>query len=164
MVERARAYVTHRTPTRLRIRVPARRHDAEWWQRVGAELREVPGISAVEINPLTASMLVHHDAGFEPARALVGNELLSLADERRVARGSLLDQVRERFASIDAAISAASDGKVDLASLALLGLGALILQQVLRGNVTAPAVTLAWYAAELTRTQSKWYERPQERA
>jgi hypothetical protein len=156
MAERVRAYVTHRTPSRLRIRVPARRRDAAWWQRVGAELRAAPGVSAVEVNPLTASILIHHDGSFEPARALAGHELLSLIEERRVASRSFLEQVRGRFAAIDGAISVASEGKVDLASLTLLGLSGLVVQQLLRGNVVqAPAVTLAWNVAELIRTRSK---------
>ena len=48
-----------------------------------------------------------------------------------------------------------------LASAALLGLGLTVLVQLLRGRVgSPPAITLAWYAAELMRTRSRRPESP----
>jgi hypothetical protein len=150
------AYVSHRTRDRLRLKVPERRHDAAYFERLKAQLLGYPGVTAVVVNPLTASALVHYDgrpgalvpaAGDGAAR----RDLFVLADpdaDRPAQReSSLLSSVRQRAAGLDQELRSWSGGSLDLRSAAFLGLASMGVVQLLRGNVAAPAITLLWYAA-----------------
>jgi hypothetical protein len=50
----------------------------------------------------------------------------------------------------------ATAGTLDLASISLVGLAGMMLVQVVRGHLgrPPPAITVAWYAAELMRTRA----------
>ena len=61
------AHIVHRTATRLRIRVPARRLDEIFFRDLKARLAGCPGVFAVEANPLTGSVLIEHGPEFCPA-------------------------------------------------------------------------------------------------
>ena len=58
------AYVLHRTATRLRIRVPGRRHDHAFFDNLRRKLTEHDEVLAVEVNTLTASVLIVHGRCF----------------------------------------------------------------------------------------------------
>ena len=156
MPERALARIAHRTPTRLRIRVSERRHDAPWWQHLGERVRAQPGVVAVEVNPATAGILIVHDGSFDPTRVDLGVLELQLANgEQRRAKGTLLDRANAALDAIDTRIKFATDGTLDMASISLLGLASMVVVQLARGNVgRPPAITLAWYIAELMRTRA----------
>lgn len=58
------AHIVHRTVTRLRIRVPARRLDHAYFGELQAKLVGCTGVRSVEANPLTGSVLIEHDLKF----------------------------------------------------------------------------------------------------
>ena len=58
------AHIVHRTATRLRVRVPARRFDHAYFQQLEARLADCAGVRSVEANPLTSSVLIEHDVEF----------------------------------------------------------------------------------------------------
>lgn len=58
------AHIVHRTGTRLRIRVPARRLDHAYFGELEAKLVGCTGVRSVEANPLTGSVLIEHDLEF----------------------------------------------------------------------------------------------------
>lgn len=157
MAERALARIAHRTSTRLRIRVPERRHDVAWWQGLGERVRGRPGVVAVEVNPATAGILIVHDGSFDPTQAeLIELELQLTNGEQRRAGGTLLDRTAAAINAIDTRIKLATAGTLDLASISLVGLAGMMLVQVARGHLgrPPPAITVAWYAAELMRTRA----------
>ena len=63
------AHLLHRTATRLRIRVPGRRCDLGFFQTLKQKLQACEGVTAVEVNPLTSSVLIVH-GGQLPAATL----------------------------------------------------------------------------------------------
>jgi hypothetical protein len=58
------AHIVHRTATRLRLRVPARKLDHAYFRDLKARLAGCPGIRSVEANPLTGSVVIAHDPEF----------------------------------------------------------------------------------------------------
>jgi hypothetical protein len=54
-------YYIHQTTRRLRVRIPALKANAKVAQELQATMLELTGVASVEINPLTGSVLVHHD-------------------------------------------------------------------------------------------------------
>ncbi len=156
MAERATGYVTHRTRNRLRVRVPERRHDRDWWQRLREALRRQPGVSCVDANPLTAGLLIVHDGSFDPARADLDDLWLVHGHPPLPHREPFLDRSNRWLDQVDGQLRGVTENRFDLSSAALLGLGLTILVQLLRGRVgSPPSVTLAWYAAELMRTRGR---------
>lgn len=51
----------HHVPGRLRVRVPAIKRSGETSERLKRALQAVPGISGVEPNLMTGSIVVHYD-------------------------------------------------------------------------------------------------------
>jgi hypothetical protein len=145
--ELERAQIAHRIDGRVRIRVAARRNDAEWFARAAGALAAVPGVSGCSVSPLAASIVVHHAGSLEDLAAVAvqqGLFALDLAPPVAPAAPSPAAALRK----MEDAVRAVTAGEVDLrtaASTALVALGAL---QLLRGQILAPAVTLFWYGLE----------------
>ncbi len=58
------AHIVHRTATRLRIRVPARKLDHAFFRELKAKLAGCASVVSVEATPLTGSVLIEHDPEF----------------------------------------------------------------------------------------------------
>jgi hypothetical protein len=61
VLARAQAYVVHRTTNRLRLKVPSHKEDEAFFASLRQELLGQRGIVCVDVNPLTASVLIMHD-------------------------------------------------------------------------------------------------------
>lgn len=149
------AALVHQVPGRVRVRVEECRRDAAYFARVAEQLRQCPSVLDVTATPATGSILILHEGtdldvivGY--ARAL---DLFELAPPAgRAAEDPLPDQIiRERLHHVDRWIRRESDDHADLRSLALIGLLAGAVWQVVRGQVLPAGATLLWYALALTR-------------
>jgi hypothetical protein len=58
--------VVHRTPKRLRLKVPPRRHDEAFFAGLQQELIKQRGIISVDLNSLTGSVVIVHDGTLDP--------------------------------------------------------------------------------------------------
>jgi hypothetical protein len=65
MQELCPGYIVHRTPRRLRLQVPSRRHESSFFAALQRRLSACEGIVAVEANPVTASIVINHVRGFD---------------------------------------------------------------------------------------------------
>ena len=59
------AYVAHRTPTRVRLRIPSRQKDVEFFADLARQLRAAEGIVSVEENAVTSSIVIVSWNGFD---------------------------------------------------------------------------------------------------
>lgn len=137
------AIVCHRAGGRLRIRIADRRGDAAYFDRVGRALGEAEWVTEVRANPGTATILVLHDGGpppldeFAAVRGLF--RLLEGGEAPRMHVRRVLAVVGEDFARLTGQSWVLADALfVTFATLAVI--------EALRGNLTVPATTLAWYA------------------
>jgi hypothetical protein len=60
-----RAFVVHRTPTRIRIKIPDRQRQEAYFAALERVLIPHPNILRVDSNPLTASVIIECREGFE---------------------------------------------------------------------------------------------------
>lgn len=167
------AVVVHRAPGRLRLRVPARRGDTDFLGKIGNALRERPGVSAVEVNPLTGSLLVRFTGDERQLLAAVpaiglrlGDIVEAAAEEAEAHRaatptGSPIDRMADTLDDIDAELQRSSEGRMDLPSATLLYLVGAGFVQLLRGRVLPSAHTLfaqagrvAWRRREERKKQT----------
>ena len=56
------AHVSHHLPGRLRLKMPRAKGDPLWCQHLRQVLLGLPGLTQVEINPVTGSILLHYAA------------------------------------------------------------------------------------------------------
>jgi hypothetical protein len=132
------AYVAHSVGGRTRIRVKRRRGDTRYFETVHDSLGRCDGVTAVETNPLTASILVHHANGLDAlARFAEDVKLFSLQRESQANSAELPDGAALTWLVPDAI----SDPRV-LLFIVMTGLG---LVQMARGAVMPAAVSLFWY-------------------
>jgi hypothetical protein len=148
---KARAHPVHSLPGRTRLRVPNRRGDAAFFTELTHRLVQCTGVGKVETNPLTGSVLVHHEGGLREllmhAAACGLGELVDLElHSPPVAR-----RLRREVKAIDHRVRELTHGEFDLSTVAFVALLAMAGVQLLRGQQASAAVSLAWYASELLR-------------
>jgi len=165
--QRPLAYIKHRLPGRMRLKIPQRRGDHAYFERLAEAFALCDGIRQLQLNPHAASLLVVHDEHLtlDTLRAFVEAEgLFRLEDapppqyveESSLPHASIADFSAAGLSQLDALLRHASDGRFDMRSGLLLGLLALGIQQAAKGHIMAPAFTLFWHALELL---SRQYER-----
>ncbi len=144
------AIVCHQTRDRIRLRVPSRKGDPDYFARIQAYLETLAGVTGVETSALTGSLLLLCPGSASVVlEALRGGTLLTLRESPRVRR-PLATRTVEGFREVDAWVERSTGGELDLPSLALVGLIVAGIGQILRGNFTAPAwYTAFWYAASI---------------
>jgi Heavy metal associated domain 2 len=89
------AHVVHRTPGRLRIKIPAARNQVAFFANLQRQLAGAEGISSVTVNPAAASLVVIHDSGVDPLAVCRGIPYLAFESSVHadVASGRELDLV-----------------------------------------------------------------------
>lgn len=148
------ARVSHLTSSRLRVKIPDRRRDEAFFRRIAERLAAWQSIERVEINPLTASVLVYFSSlAALLAENAIKNDLFAVAldDPAFLAPRSVTEQATEGFAAADRVVRRWTAGSADLRGSVLLLLLAGGVYQLLRGNIAAPAVTLLWYAGDMLK-------------
>jgi hypothetical protein len=152
MRDRPQAHVSHVTGGRVRFRIPARRLDEAYFAALKQQVGEWPGITQVDVNPLTASVLVFFTEGTDALARAAQSDLFELAEAPPAPSPvPIAVTARRRLEQADIRLREMSGGSTDVRSLAVVGLVAAGASQLLRGNVAAPAVTLLWYATDALR-------------
>lgn len=138
------------------MRIPDRRRDSPYFNRLQQKLPALPGIEAVEVNPLTASLLLRHTLSTEAIVEFAETQGLFEAAPGVSQPVTLAEHISNKLQSIDREIHALTRGTIDLWSLLFLVLVGMGVGQISKGNVAAPATTLLWYAmGSLFMRQSK---------
>jgi hypothetical protein len=134
------AYISHETPHRIRFKIPARRHDTAFFQRVEIAFRNSP-LAGVSTNPATGSALLHGDR----------NLIMRLVNERNLFK--LTEEATTKGRQFELARLRAEFKKylgVDAQSAAFLALVTIAAVQALTGKFF-PAVAAIWYATDSQR-------------
>jgi hypothetical protein len=125
------AQVAHAMPGRARLRIADRRGDAVYFASVSKALSAIAGVRAVEVAPMTGSVLIQHSGPL--ARIGVA------AKEARLFVVGEAPQIPRETAEIS----------IDPKIVAALALFAAALWQMSKERVWPPAITLLWYASRL---------------
>jgi hypothetical protein len=147
------ARISHFTARRLRIKVPEKRRNTDFFSAAAERLATWESIERVETNPLTASVLIHFS---NPERlfleAAVKNDLFDI-DFNSAFGDSAAPAVTEAavrsFETADHALRRRTENQIDMRGVLFVLLLAGGLFQLLRRRVDTPAPTLLWYAGDL---------------
>lgn len=133
------AYVEHQIPGRLRLRIPERRGDVAFFQRVVGVLSEVPDVTELDGSPLTGSVRIRYSGTAEAIAAAAAKEGL-FEIHKRDGGGQPKKPPKEP------ASSGAPHGDAGMLDSIATGLSGLALFQVTQGQVTGSAAENFWNA------------------
>lgn len=141
------AQVAHKVEGRLRVKIPCKRYDDNFFDSLGRLVsRRFPELR-VEVNPVTASALF---LGPRPPKEIMKYALKSrLFRVHMPARHTetVLGAVRRSFKDLDHSLLKYTGGELDVASVIFLSLVGNGLYQIALGNFSAPSwYTAFWYA------------------
>lgn len=146
------AYVVHRLRGRLRLRLPQRKGEADYFATLRERLLALPGVVEIRANPLSGSVLCHYEGGDEAALMTQLEQALELRlEEGEPPRSPALQPLESGMQHLEQLLQQQSGGGTDLRALLFLTLAGLALRQILRGEIMTPAVPLIWYALQTLR-------------
>ena len=132
------AYVAHRLPGRVRLKIPAMQGDSEYFGTLAKQLERNSDVTGLSVRPRSASLVIEHSGDDEAVLAALGSKFFVLATRNELARQSKLSR-REK-----ASLRASS-----------VGFAGLTLYQLARGRYTSSAVENLWNAYGAYRTLNK---------
>lgn len=130
------AEIVHSMKGRARLRLAAHRGDEKFFTTLAAGLSAHPGVTKVEVAPLTGSVLVQHFGSFE--------EIVTAAEKAGLFQIGVPEEPAAPAAPIEWP-RLPVDPKLALA----VGLGLAAIWQLGKGKALPPAITLLWYATRL---------------
>lgn len=159
-------YLVHTSPGRTRLRLPWLRREAAQATPLADGLQQVRGMEEVEVRPYTGSLLCIHDPQvlsieslLEEVKRLTRVERLARPGEeppeeeeellRALSRGSSVARAASRFfKEINVDVLRATEGRVDLGTLAAFGfMAAGAVEVVISGKLPFPPwFNLGWWA------------------
>ncbi len=136
------AYVSHQSLGRVRIKVPAKRGDETYFTHLRDSFEGCAGIAAVDVNPVTGSILFAHTTDFRTIRAYA--EENNLFTMKMNAISPLFNsKIKARFNTFDNRIKTLTRREIDIPGIAFLTLMGLGISQITAGKAQA----LPWHAA-----------------
>jgi hypothetical protein len=143
------ARIVHRTAGRLRLRIPERRKDTPFFVSLYEELRQIPEVSEVVINPMTGSLLLLYPEDSSHSVLLALEQIGLLAKKGK-------DQEKQVvFGPILRVFSGTTKGATPVRTVLLVIVIGLAVHQVRRGKLLAPVLTVLWYAYDLVSAHGK---------
>jgi hypothetical protein len=154
--------ICHATPHRVRIKIPAKRGDAGFFDHVERSLSNWKSVDGVEVSPLTGSILIRfHDAVALLTENAARNDMFSVTFPETEAgpielltRKPIVEQAREALKAADRTVRNWTGAQADLKSLILIAILAAALRQFARGRIAGPVTTLLWQAGTLIGLQN----------
>ena len=143
-----KVHLVHRTRRRVRLRVPDKFGDAPWFAEAESRLTQLGPVSAVQVHPVTASLILEVDPSADLDSLLAGNDLFDYQANPPPIPGAAA-QVKLGLSKVDRLLKSASNDSQDLRSLMFLLILILAGVQMARGKIMVPALSLLWYAMEL---------------
>jgi Heavy metal associated domain 2 len=145
------AYISHRSPGRLRIRIPSRRGDVGYFDEMQKGLSRLRKFKQLEMNPVTGGVLFIDEFTEASAIGEYAREqgLFDLKLEPTES-APLMQTVAAPVARIDELMKGLTRGRIDLASSLFLTLVGFGIYEIARGKLTTPPwYTAFWYALGL---------------
>jgi hypothetical protein len=135
------AYIEHQLPGRVRLRLPSRRGDVAFFEKVVRELSKHPAIRELTASPLTASVTLQY---FEPLHPIVaGAADQKLFETRRLEPQTNVGHSKRACGSREGSKLAGDSG---LAGEIATGLSGLSLFRAAQGSVLGSAAENLWHA------------------
>jgi len=142
------AYVVYSSTERVRIRIPEKRGDLDYFVNLRKVLTESFKDSHLQLNPTTGSVLFLNGSFKREKLTAIGKESRLFNLERDPDHlETLAQRVASPLSDTSRNLDILSGGKINLPELLFLGLLATGIYEIVRGNFrTPPWYTAFWYA------------------
>jgi hypothetical protein len=148
----ATAYVSHNVPGRLRLKIPEKKGEAAFFAKVANAVMEMPNMTSIQVNHVTASILcLHDDVSVQKISDYANEHRLFTIDTGGHEPVPVWQQASSGVATLDQTLKHISSGRIDLRSTLFVGVTALAIRQAYQGQILGPAATLLWYAMQLLK-------------
>ncbi|AFM22949.1 HMA2 domain-containing protein [Desulfomonile tiedjei] len=141
------AHVCHTIPRRLRVRIPSKRGDSDYFAHVSEKLRALHGVEEVKAAPHTGSIVIIYDGELDELKRQAYKQGLFTLKRPPVQRKTLFQNVASAFRSYNKELLTLTSGQIDIPSLVFVSLVTSGMWQLARGNVVLPAWYVAFYYA-----------------
>lgn len=161
---RPSAFVKHQLPGRVRLKIPQKRGDVNYFDRLAGIFSKFLGITELKLNPSAASILISHriDLPFQNIVEFAETRNLFSLRENPEDHDSIVipnlpitTLTSAGLSRVDNALLDFSQGRLDARSLLFMALIGLAIHQATRGNIMVPALTLLGYAVELLNAEDE---------
>ncbi len=151
----------HRMARRLRVKIPAKKGDALYFETAEQIFKGCAPVEEVSTNPVTASMLIQFKGDAEAILAFAESKQLFAVVEQIEQSTDFHKTVKESFNSIDQQVKHWTQGSVNLGGLAFVALVGTGVYQIVRGNFTnIPWYSAFWYALGIFSKSADTKETP----
>lgn len=142
------AHIGHLTASRLRIKIPTRKGDEEFFANLEDKLTKLRDQMSVRVNPATGSVLLTAEKiDARSVASFAKKENLFQLDTTGPQPIALSQRFVQPIGELSQSVGRFTKGEVDLAGLAFLALLSAGVFQILRGQFRAPPwYTAFWYA------------------
>lgn len=143
--------ISHASKGRLRLKIPSKKRNPAFFDHLQTEIREIPGLTQVRVNPLSGSILILYSELPEGISALVPS-FAGLTPENisRLKPDNLYQKITGTFKQVNGRIRGFTGGEMDIPTLSFVALLAVGIYQISRKNFVAPAwYTAFWYALNI---------------
>jgi len=138
-----RVDMAHQTRDRMRLRIPEKRKDLPFFLDLYEDLRQIPDITDVVINPVTASVLLRFRAESQDSVVRSLQKIgLPVANEEEQGTPGVGRQMNK---AIEKDLSRAAQVRTVLMATMI----ALTIYQIRRGFLIAPTLSVLWFAYDL---------------
>lgn len=143
------AYVEHQVPGRVRLRIPSKRRDTEYFASLKAHFSQLAGIEAVTVNPVTGGMLLIHTTKLEEILGYAKEKSLfhigQVKKQQPVSKGVIMT-----FEGLNEKIKDITGGSFDIPAVLFFSLLSISVYQIGSGNfMTIPWYVALWYATNI---------------
>ncbi len=144
-------YLSHVSKGRLRLRIPSKKRDSAFFNRLQSVFSSYPGLDQIRVNPLSGSLLILHSELPEEMASFV-KTLAGVAPKKNSLKkpNTIYQRVTGTFQQVNTQIQGFTKGELDVPTLSFIALLAVGIYQISRKNFTAPAwYTAFWYALNI---------------
>jgi hypothetical protein len=157
------AYIKHQLPGRVRLKIPQKRGDFRYFDRIAELFADCPGITQLQLKPSAASILICHGTETDflnITEFAQTNGLFTIVEQPEEETFTISYLPIPKLTStglrhLDESLIDFSKGRLDGRSLLILALIGLSVRQMTKGHVLGPASTLLWYAFSLLKEENE---------
>jgi chaperonin GroEL (HSP60 family) len=148
------ATISHKTPNRLRLKIPSKKGDSIYFVTLEQELTKLREIEGLQTNPLTSSVLIMHNSDADILIQFAQkNNLFTLEQPIQEQQNNTVSRsFLGGFHSINNVLKKFTKREFDLATIAFLALLGVAVYQIAIGNfrAKAPNVTKCYNKSQNT--------------
>jgi hypothetical protein len=155
------AHVSHQTSGRLRVKIPSKKGNSNYFEAVKSGFAGLGGIDDIQVNHLTGSVLFLLKGASEEAIAshALSRGIFKLHGKSSSTPAGLQQRLSGTFKGMNDQIKSLTGNELDIAGSAFLVLIGAGIYEISRGNFTAPAwYTAFWYALNILLKSNKGIE------